>query len=864
MKKRIISFILAVLMFASCTALAADYHVFENARKIHDSVYFEPYQESPFATRYSPWLRHFHLMKQTQLDRGEMGGEGCQMILHLAVSPVNPDVMYMGSDCNALYKTENGGKFWFNTNYNNPGHHFWGILCDKFDENIVYTYSRKVGVARSRDGGKTWEQIRKDPLASGEKFTSTRFAQDDAGNTYFPTTQGIFRLDRATDELTNLYPSLENVSPKKDKAGMFAHDIDVSGDGKDIYVSVVGWGEEAKAGLYISHDAGNTWSIKASDEKSTCKVLTTVIDPRDENIIYTCFDRKNNETGETEPYAIYVSKDKGETFEYLYSHIAPATKLATGVRNLLFGPMNDDGVYPLYYRSVQSHLGMKVSYDYGKTWEHVFTTKDGLGYDTSRNPTRFRPDDGEPGWTYNAFTVCPVTGDVLIYIATAVHRKDIKTGKFTKLNAGYSGVAMVDIAFDSQDRMFLNTVDSGSWITESGVYRDGEYPRLIANVDDYFVRSVFDPNDDNHIVSFIGHANGSAKEFGIRQSYDAGRSFEDMNPDTAIPRAQAMNTSVLCYDIYDNNIIYSSEHTSYDNGKTWQKNDKFILAILAENTHVQIARKGTGAATELYYTSDGGKTWEFIIKPGHSDFESSDFDSSGKQMWFAGKGKLCVLDLEKKTIENHAGKLPYGSLHMVRTNPTVPGHILLTTSPGSQSYPMELDAKLYESIDGGETWHAVPGLWGSQLDAIVFSRTTDEVFLGTHSGTHIYEYRKFWEFLESKITVMLNNKEIDYFTMPVVKDGTIMVPVRDFADELGGNVFYNAENGEITISRGTSYAILKAGESTAMVNSKEYQLVQSAYVNEKGVTMVPLEFAAKALGVGCGWDEDMKTVYINK
>ena len=325
-----------------------------------------------------------------------------------------------------------------------------------------------------------------------------------------------------------------------------------------------------------------------------------------------------------------------------------------------------------------------------------------------------------------------------------------------------------------------------------------------------------------------------------------------------------MNTSVLCYDTHDQNIIYSSAHTSYDNGKTWKANDKFILAILPTNTHIQIARKGTGTATELYYTNDGGKTWEFIIKPGHSDFESSDFDSSGRIMWFAGKGKLCELDLDKRTIENHAGKLPYGSLAMVRTNPKIPGHILLTTAPGSQSWPMALDPKLYESTDGGETWHAVPGLWGSQFDAIVFSRTTDEVFLGTHSGTHIYEYKKFWEFLDSKITVLLNDKEIDYFTMPEVKEGTVMVPIRDFADELGGNVFYNENNGEITVSRGTSYAIFKAGEETAMVNSKEYDMQQLAYVNEKGVTMVPLEFAAKALGVGCGWNQDMKTIYLSK
>ena len=69
---------------------------------------------------------------------------------------------------------------------------------------------------------------------------------------------------------------------------------------------------------------------------------------------------------------------------------------------------------------------------------------------------------------------------------------------------------------------------------------------------------------------------------------------------------------VFQYDELNRNTIFSSEHTSYDNGKTWQKNEYFLLAVSKKNPLKMLGRKAVGEAYELWYTEDGGKNWRYL------------------------------------------------------------------------------------------------------------------------------------------------------------------------------------------------------------------------------------------------------------
>ena len=78
--------------------------------------------------------------------------------------------------------------------------------------------------------------------------------------------------------------------------------------------------------------------------------------------------------------------------------------------------------------------------------------------------------------------------------------------------------------------------------------------------------------------------------------------------------------------------------------------------------------------------------------------------------------------------------------------------MLVTSSPGTHVSIMKKDFKLAESYDNGETWHVVPGLWGTALNNIIFSPNTNEAFITGHRGTLIYDYEKFNYYAATKLT----------------------------------------------------------------------------------------------------------------
>ena len=154
MKRVLILLLTVLLLVGAINVSASDFYTYQNLREVPASVYAEPYMESPFATVYAPWLKNLHIINNAQLARGEYGGEACQQIRAFAISPINPDIMYFGTDTSGVFKTTNGGKSWYNTNNGYPGFYSQGLLCDNIDENTVYYVAKKAGIGRSRDGGR--------------------------------------------------------------------------------------------------------------------------------------------------------------------------------------------------------------------------------------------------------------------------------------------------------------------------------------------------------------------------------------------------------------------------------------------------------------------------------------------------------------------------------------------------------------------------------------------------------------------------------------------------------------------------------------------------------------------------------------
>ncbi len=873
MKKKITSLVLALTLLTGTSAFAekAPMTVKKSPARIPNSVYTEPYQENQFVTVYAPWMRNFHLICDDELNSGYYGGEGCQQVRGAAQSPVNADIMYFITNTSGVYVTKNGGKNWYNCTNNNGGWDNVGIICDAFDEATVYIHMRGTGVQRSRDYGRTWELIIDDNETSVTKgHRDNNLAIDGKGNLYMALSHGIYSLDRETEELTKLWPQGETALEAVPKW----FDIEVSPDGQDIYATQTA--ANLARGLWVSHDGGKTWEQKLAETEEKVHIIRSIaLHPENPKEIYiTCDINDKVDTTKNVPSALYRTTDDFQTLEFLtyqgYENKEEGVSFSyKPFYGLKFGPKNPQGIYPMYYCGQTITYPIRVSYDYGKTFKNTMKPEHSEGVVTARYP---EGKDIYKGWRYKAFIA-----DWSNPVGRIVHFEGgpgewlAETDTVNRLSSGFSGACVTNFATSATGRTFLCTTDVGGFIHQSGTYGENSYPTYEAYVKDAesykFTFAIFDPNDDSHIIGWVGVNNGVHEYYGIRQSFDGGKTFDVPGDDRKIPAAEIhalRNTRLLQYDAWDDKTIYTTYFTSHDNGKTWEENEYLYLAVSKTTPGKIFGMKGSGKAAEFYLSEDGGETWKYLCTPGTGGgFYGVIFDADDRYVWYTEKRDLIKLDTQSGTTESNKSKFAaYPGFKYIVQNPKEPKHMLLTTYTGLLTGKFSDDPKVWETRDGGKTWHGVPGLMGQETHTPTFSNNTDEVFIGTMAGVFIYNYREYWNYLDTKITVEIDGTEADFSEMPVIENSRAMVPMRELFELLDAKVSYDAETGEISARKGNNYITMKAGSLSATLNGKDVTLDAAPYVTAKGRTMVPIRFAAEALDVNVGWDGEGRIVGI--
>ncbi|MCQ2560266.1 MAG: stalk domain-containing protein, partial [Clostridia bacterium] len=119
------------------------------------------------------------------------------------------------------------------------------------------------------------------------------------------------------------------------------------------------------------------------------------------------------------------------------------------------------------------------------------------------------------------------------------------------------------------------------------------------------------------------------------------------------------------------------------------------------------------------------------------------------------------------------------------------------------------------------------------------------------------------EIIPEGIKVYYENELILFDTQPYIdKNNRTIVPIRAIAEALGADVEWDPVNKKASFSKENNQVVFTIGQLTALVNGQS-QTMDTIPVIKDGRTMIPLRYVSEYLGATVNWDDATKTVSIS-
>ncbi len=746
----------ALIFCISSAALAA-----EDIRisLLRDGDDLTPTAESIYFTRYTPWFKSMHIVTLAEKESGAIGGEGGQQIRCMDISPIDSNLILAGGDTTGVWITKSGGDHWYNITRNIGETDIADVLCHPTNKDILFAYSKGEGakelnipgIFRSTDSGKTWVRILDDYITTSK--VDRLLAYDSNGNLYAVTGKGILKsANDGTTWETILAPS-ETVNDADNTAP--AVSINVSDDGKTVVACYSGT-THSLAGINIGTYSNGTWTwTKKSYNANSSMLAVAVVSYSPLKIVASYHD---SATGN---YGLALTSDGGTSWTNFNNSGSDFYSYVWSWCRITKADILEGYLYITYDNADRAFRYLPVS-----EIDNAASTTGWTAADVSKHVS-----GASNMYIAAGFDRCE--DYIIAYSSGGIYKWEKSTSAWKKASGGYTGMSISHFNMDASGNLVLSRID-GNIVTSNSAYTKSSTPsfnkrpnpstagRTIATF------TVTDPSNPSRYIVWNGNANSSKSSVGIIVTEDKGNTYVDKNGNklsltenggkyfpNRVSDPAGMNTHVLEYDADNKNIIYSSCATSSDNGATWNLNKYFILDICDADPDKMIAWDIYGDSPTFYimYSDDRGKTWTSLYKSNMTDKTSDEtkafFDAAdSNRVYLVSCWGLGVIDISKGTFTSKSHSFGSGNA-VLRQNPKYPKHLLL----GAKGFDTDNTPSLLESLDGGETWHVVPGIFGIRtIREIQFSTTTNEAFLGSHNGTIVYEYDNFWHYTTVKLT----------------------------------------------------------------------------------------------------------------
>ncbi|MFX0555904.1 WD40/YVTN/BNR-like repeat-containing protein [Maribacter sp. CXY002] len=245
-----------------------------------------------------------------------LGLDKTQHISRIIIHPTNPDIVYVaaqgalfdGNPERGIYKSEDGGKTWKNTLFVNSLTGAAELSMDANYPEIMYAAM--------------WEHQRKPNMVISGGEGSGLYKSTDAGETWVKIHEGL-----------------------PEEKGKMAITVSPANSNK-LYAVIESDSNADKGGLFVSNDAGKSWSMVSGDNRLVQRAwyyIEVFADPNDEDTVYVL------------SASMFRSEDGGKTWETIDVPHGDTHNLWINPENSKNMVLADDG-------------GATITFDYGKTW----------------------------------------------------------------------------------------------------------------------------------------------------------------------------------------------------------------------------------------------------------------------------------------------------------------------------------------------------------------------------------------------------------------------------------------------------------------------------------------------------------------